>query len=155
MNDWMGLVPAIAPKHGIEPKLVVAIIMKESSGVTFRARFEPEWRYFVGVSIWAQKLVQSFATEKSQQQTSWGLMQVMGSVARERGFCDYLPRLIEPELGIEYGCKQLAYLKTRWSNLHDVISAYNQGSPLRDSKGDYKNKQYVLDVLENYGKAIV
>jgi soluble lytic murein transglycosylase-like protein len=39
---------------------------------------------------------------------SWGLMQVMGQVARENGFTDhYLSGLCDPAAGVDLGCRVL------------------------------------------------
>src|SRR5580698_9222850 len=48
-------------------------------------------------------------TEEIARSISWGLMQVMGQVAREHGFTElFLSSLCEPATGISVGCVVLA-----------------------------------------------
>jgi hypothetical protein len=48
-------------------------------------------------------------TEEIARSISWGLMQVMGQVAREHGFSGkYLSALCDPAAGLELGCTVLA-----------------------------------------------
>lgn len=65
------------------------------------------------------------------QQASWGLMQMMGAVARERGFTGaFLNELHDPVLNIEIGCRHLAYYAKRYLASLDwpgVLRAYNGG----------------------------
>lgn len=81
------------------------------------------------------------------QQASWGLMQVMGAVARERGFRGpYLTRLCRPEVSLDYGCKQLKAHADRYAENQGwsaVIAAYNAGSPRRVPTGQFENQAYV------------
>lgn len=133
----------VSERHDLDPVVVLAIIEQESAYQTLAMRFEPGYRW-----LWPkQNKVQapcgvSLSTEKNQQATSWGLMQVMGAVAREHGCAlPFLSALCHPTLGVEYGCRHLAKLKARWSTPADYISAYNAGHPTM------RNKQYVADVL--------
>jgi len=65
------------------------------------------------------------------QQASWGLMQIMGAVARERGFTGrFLNALHDPVLNVNIGCKHLAaYAKRYLGSLGwpGVLRAYNGG----------------------------
>lgn len=48
-------------------------------------------------------------TEEIARSTSWGLMQVMGQVAREHGFeGEFLCEICSPSVGIQIGCIVLA-----------------------------------------------
>jgi len=138
-----GTVMDVSSRHDLDPVLVFALIEQESNYQTQAMRFEPGYRW-----LWPKPsevkapFGVSLATERNQQATSWGLMQVMGAVAREHGCgLPYLSSLCNPGLGIEYGCKHLAKLKRRWPAKCDYISAYNAGHPTM------KNKQYVASVL--------
>jgi soluble lytic murein transglycosylase-like protein len=72
---------------------------------------------------------------------SWGLMQIMGSVARQYGFKGNLSSLTEPEINIEIGCKHFV---SKYSvEPKDMISAYNAGSPKKTPEGLYVNQGYV------------
>lgn len=135
-------------KYGIPPGLIRAIIEVESGGNTFAMRYEKNYP-------WLAKPFDKFhwhaETEKQAQKTSWGLMQIMGAVARERGFKgSYLSELSKPELGIKFGCKHLKWNYNRYGNWNDAISAFNQGSNRKNEHGEYKNQNYVNKVLRNW-----
>ena len=67
------------------------------------------------------------ATEFNAQCTSRGLMQVMGAVARERGFVgQFLTELCDPETGIEYGVRQLTIFLKKYE-LRMALLRYNGG----------------------------
>ena len=66
----------------------------------------------------------------------------MGAVSRELGHSGDIPQLIEPHIGIEYGCKKLRKCINRWGSYEKGLAAYNAGSPTR--KG-YKYAKKVLD----------
>ena len=133
--------------YEINPKIVGAIIMQESAGNTCATRYEEHYKWTLHPDRYAQINKVSRQTELIHQKTSWGLMQVMGSVARELGHQGPLMELCKPEVGIEYGVKQLLKLKLRHKeNLADVIAAYNAGSPRRNEQGQYVNQNYVNQV---------
>ncbi len=147
-------IQAAAARHGLETLLVAAIVQTESAGNPWATRFEPDFlaryvdaapRRFGGVSV---------HTERMGRATSFGPMQIMGQVARERGFTGiFLTELCDPETGLEYGCRQLAALRdrylTQWG-LDGVIAAYNAGSP-RTAGGRFVNQYYVDQVKRNMG----
>ncbi len=147
-------IQAAAARYGLEPLLVAAIVQTESSGNTWATRYEPDFlkRYveaapqrFGGVSV---------QTERMCRATSFGPMQIMGQVARERGFTGiFLTELCDPETGLEYGCRHLAALRDRYLaqwGLDGVIAAYNAGSP-RTVGGQFVNQDYVDQVKRNMG----
>lgn len=86
-------------------------------------------------------------TERIHQATSWGLMQVMGAVARELGFDGPMPQLCDPHYGIKYGAKKLSQLLTKHGPAPLALSAYNAGSP--NSKAGAKYAQKVLKHFED------
>lgn len=131
----------------VDPVLVGAICMVESAGDPYAVRIELHWQYYLELKKYADLNRITQTTEKAMQACSWGLMQVMGSVAREHGYAGPLQRLCEPELGIRYGCKHLAKFTAKYGNLHDAIAAYNAGSPIKTMEGQYKNQAYVSKVL--------
>lgn len=138
---------ALAPRFKIEPELIAAIIEVESAGTSYAVRYEPKWVYLIDVLTFSKLLGITEDTERTLQMCSWGVMQVMGSVARQHGFNGYLNRLSEDYFGVYYGCTHLQWL----SNSHgwkddDLISAYNAGHPNKDSSGNYLNKKYVENV---------
>src|SRR5437868_3561650 len=84
--------------------LVASIVMTESSGKAWAKKYEPEYRWLYKPEHYATLLNRPIEVEREEQMTSWGLMQVMGAVAREHGFADALPGLCDKMLGLRYGC---------------------------------------------------
>lgn len=130
--------------------LVLAVIETESSGSPWAMRFEPAFlaRYIPPrVTTYGASL----DTERMARATSYGLMQVMGQVARELNFTQpFLTALCHPEIGIKYGCKHLAALCTRYFDAHGwdgVAAAYNAGSPRKGAGGQYVNQTYVNKIM--------
>lgn len=70
------------------------------------------------------------ATEAYTRAMSWGLMQVMGQVARESGFEDpSLAELCDPATGIEFGCRILAARLARSKgDIPAALLAWNGGA---------------------------
>lgn len=159
MSIPANIVPIIelaAATHKLPVDLVRAIVQVESSGNTFAIRYESAF-----LLTYVKKDVQTFGasrdTERIARATSWGLMQVMGQVARELGCTDaFLSSLCEPVVGLEYGCRLLAKLRDRYLEKfgwEGIISAYNQGSPRKDDSGEFKNLGYVMKVLKYFKPA--
>ena len=142
------LATATASRHKLDPVLVHAIISVESAWNTWAVRFEPGYRYFFHVLDFADALHLSTGTEEASQRTSWGLMQIMGAVARERGFASHLPQLCDPALGIEYGCRHLVWLRQYAQEESDLVAMYNggRGALKKTTAGMYSNQQYVNKV---------
>lgn len=97
----------IAIDHALDPVLVCAVIEQESAWNPWAVRFESAFlSHYVAPLYTAGKLS---ATEAYTRSMSWGLMQVMGQVAREFGFAsESLPELCDPATGVEFGCRILA-----------------------------------------------
>jgi len=132
---------AIAPQYDLPPNLVFAICQIESSFNAWAFRYEPQYRYLVG-----DKLTMTL-TEQFGQKCSWGLMQVMGGVAREHGYLGPFPRICLVDVGIDLGCKHLRRFYSKHLNWPDTIASYNAGSPRRLTPGgDYVNQGYVKNV---------
>ena len=147
--DLLELIQNTAGSFGVPWRLVYAIINVESRFEPYACRFEPLWneKWVVTPDVFAKSLGQSIPTEIVQQKTSWGLMQVMGAVARELGFTGYLPQLCLSEYSIHYGCKKLQQLMKRYpTDINDVVAAYNAGSPRRQPDGRYVNDGYLIKV---------
>lgn len=135
-----------ADKYGLDHNLVLAIISHETNGKPFKTRYEPAWKYLYFPREFADKLLISVETETVMQSMSWGVMQIMGSVAREHGFEDDLPKLTDPQLGLDYGCKHLKKLMVQYGgNETDAISAYNAGSVRKTDGGMYSNQVSYVD----------
>lgn len=148
-EKYEALIRKYAAENALSPSLVAAVCMQESGFEPDRPRYEPKWLYLYLPSVYAHKLRITDETEIQLQKFSWGMMQVMGSVARELGYDNHLQKLSGAELGILFGCKKLGSLTKKYADTRDVVSSYNQGMPLKDSTGKYKNEAYVNAVL-NY-----
>ena len=95
-----------AASQSLDPALVCAVIEQESAWNPWAMRYEPAFfsKYVAGLYT-TNKIS---ASEAYARGFSWGLMQVMGQVAREAGFeAPFLSALCDPEQGISVGCKVL------------------------------------------------
>jgi len=124
---------------------VLGIIKQESNGATWANRFEPTFKSWLMTRLGAdiKKFGNSISrdTELHNRATSFGLMQIMGQTARERGFSgEFLTELCKPEIGLRYGIKHIVELISKYPQEDQWISAYNAGSPTT------KNKSYVIAV---------
>lgn len=121
------LIKDIAKLHNLPWILVKAICYVESGFNPWAVRYEPNYKWIYGDQSRMSE------TEKFMQKCSFGMLQVMGAVAREYGFTHrYLTQLCEPKIGIEYGCKHLAYYYAKYNDYDKAIVSYNAGSPRRD-----------------------
>lgn len=131
------------PDRGAVPiGCVKAICFVESAFDEFALRYEPSYKWLVGSPNTLT------ATERMGQMCSWGLMQVMGGVAREAGFTRSFPALCDPFLGLRYGIKHLLKFYVKYGDWPDAVSAYNAGSPKKDAVGKYWNQVYVDRVMK-------
>ena len=97
------LAKAAAARHGLDPAIVCGIVARESSWNQWTIRYEPAfYTRYVGQLYISHEVD---LTEAHARATSWGLMQVMGQVAREAGFAGRLPQLCDPPIGLEVGCQ--------------------------------------------------
>lgn len=160
------LVSQVSADHQIPIALLAALIKVESDWDVWAWNPEPHYRWLWNVKtdqpfrpIIADEIKSErppadfpcFAGDPDQewwgQQASWGLVQIMGAVARECGFSGlYLPQLLDPRVNLEFGCGFLNVLRKRHFAKHGwngVLSAWNTGSPAYGpwSSGDaYVNK---------------
>lgn len=158
-SDVAAAVSMSSGHHGVDPCLLAALIIKESSGNPAAIRYEPQYRYVWDVlknrpySQTAPSPLQAPPDFKglggvhpqlewTLQKCSIGACQVMGAVARELGFPgQFLTELIAPEIGIEYGAKKLGMLLKKF-DVEDALSAYNAGTPT-----EVNYKTYVVPIL--------
>ena len=117
---------ATADRHGLDEALVCAVCEQESSWDTWASRFEPDFftKYIAGPFLAGNLQPGSgkvSQTEAYQRAFSWGLMQVMGQVAREEGFLGpSLVELCDPAVGLDVGCKHLANIVRRVGDVSDA-----------------------------------
>ena len=112
------LVDAACAPRGLDRWLVLAICAQESGGCCVAWRPEPEFLSRYGAGI-AQSVMQSGVTAYQRWwvrdplvlATSFGLMQTLVVTAIERGMAlEYPTSLCQPEVSLEAGCRQLAFL---------------------------------------------
>jgi soluble lytic murein transglycosylase-like protein len=137
----------VATETGVDPDLFQAICTHESSLNALAIRYEPFWKYFYYCRENAESLGISVNTETTLQAFSYGLCQIMGSVAREIGFRGPLTQLItDPALCLKHGAIHLKSFLQRYGSEPDAISAYNQGSNKKTDGGMFANQSYVDSV---------
>ena len=144
---------AIADSHSLDPNLVIAVALIESSGRTHAYRYEPHFwmKYLVNKPEWD-------GANPERVSASYGLMQVMYPVALERGFPPNDPpeHLFVPTVGLEYGCRQLRYLLD-WAkgDIEAAIASYNGGTKGNEPGVNPKrNKLYLDKVLFTYVRGV-
>jgi soluble lytic murein transglycosylase-like protein len=112
-----------AAKYGLDPFIVCAVIEQESGWNPWAMRFEPA---FFARYIEPMKLPE--ATEAQARATSFGLMQIMGQVAREKGFQPrFLTQLCDPDTGVELGCRKLQECFAVHGDPETALLAFNGG----------------------------
>src|SRR5271168_3190442 len=95
-----------AAAQSLDPALVCAVVEQESAWNTWAIRFEPAFFSKYVASLYTNNKVT--ASEAYARGFSWGLMQVMGQVARESGYdAPFLSAICDPQQGLALGCKLL------------------------------------------------
>ena len=150
------LIVKVATDHGLPPALVRAMVMVESGGDTFATRYEPGFyeKYIRNDGSVKAFGACSLQTERVLRATSFGLMQVMGQVARERGYLGpFLTSLCDPDTGLQFGCLHLAAFRRRFAGLgwDAVCAAYNGGAGAVRGQHDFRNPEYPAKVLKALG----
>ncbi len=106
----IALARRIAGAHALDPVLVCAVIEQESSWNPYAIRYEAAFFGRYVAPLYTNNKIT--ASEAWARGFSWGLMQVMGQVAREHGFAPaehpFLSELCDPEQGINVGCRVLS-----------------------------------------------
>lgn len=156
----------VAARFGLDPLLLEAQVWVESGDQPWAWNPEPKYRYlwdvqhgrpFRALTALEQAMESPppdfpcLEGDRDQewwgQQASWGLLQVMGAVAREHGFLgSYLPQLCDPLLGLEAGARHVAQLLV-WAhdNPWQALAAYN-GGKAGNTTEPYRNESYVRAV---------
>lgn len=152
-SDWRAQIEAACVASRVyDPDVVEAMVAQESSGDPWAYNPEPAYRWLWDVKANGpfRPLVMGEGQSKYPpadfhdlrgfhgvdadhewwgQQASWGLMQLMGALARELGFKGvYLPELCDPEVNLKLGCGHLASLIARSNgDMWQAVAAYNGG----------------------------
>jgi|SRR5882672_7288820 len=124
-EELIALAKKAAVAHGLDPALVCAVCEQESTWNPWAIRYEPAF-----LTKYVLPLPNLRPTEAYSRAISWGLMQLMGQVARERGFANaYLASLCDPATGLDWGCN---YLKARLvkarDDVHLALQHWNGGA---------------------------
>lgn len=143
MTPYRATVERIAGGHGLDPNLVEAVVIAESSGYTDAFRFEPGFyrRYLESNPEYANQ-------NPRRVSSSYGLCQVMYTTAQQYGFSGKPEELFVPEVGLQYGCLHLRRLMA-WAkgDTRKALAAYNGG------QGNYTAsdpQRYASKVLKLY-----
>lgn len=134
------LARSVAQAHGLDDALVCAIVEQESGWNPNATRYEPAFyqRYILPMNL--------DELESTGRSTSWGLMQVMGEVARELHFTGAFAELLNPSTGLEYGCIHFANkLKQAGGDKYGALLRWNGGG----------NKNYPQQVINRVSKYVV
>ena len=146
--DLIALARAIAETHQLDAALICAICEQESAWNTWAIRYEPAFfTHYVAPQLAAGKISN---TEAQARAFSWGLMQVMGQVAREHNFgmapstnSAPLAQLCDPACGLEIGCAVFsAKLASAHGDATRALQLWNGGG----------NPNYAAGVLARVGK---
>ena len=138
-------VELIADRHALDPDLVQAVCLVESSGQTHAYRYEPAFwdRYLAGKPEWD-------GSNPERVSASYGLMQVMFPVAVEHGMdrTDPPEYLFVPLIGLDYGCRVLAKRLT-WArgDVRAALASYNGGKGGNAPGGPMRNGAYADKAL--------
>jgi len=161
---------------GLPAEYALAVVSVESGGQQWAYNPEPRYRYLWDVAagkpfraLTPAELASRFPPDDFRappgadpdaeywgQSASWGLMQIMGAVARERGFRgQFLPALCDPLENLRIGCRVLFSCFERFGKAPAAIAAYNAGSPRYidgtrniDGPRTFVNQAYVDKVLK-------
>jgi soluble lytic murein transglycosylase-like protein len=129
---------ASAKNHALDSALVCAVIEQESAWDPHAIRYEPAFRMRYVAPLGLSQ------TEEVARSISWGLMQLMGQVARERGFTgNFLSALCDPATGLDIGCAVLASkLSAAGGEVAQALALWNGGA----------SATYAPDVLARIAK---
>lgn len=122
-TELVALAKGRALAVSMDPILCCAVCEQESSWNPWAIRDEPGFynRYVAKLHLGV--------TEAAARAFSWGLMQLMGETAREEGYTDDLPKLCDPETGLDRGLLHLKKQLVRAnSDVHLALQFWNGGS---------------------------
>ncbi len=138
------LIEAAALRHSLNPDIVEAVVLVESSDNPRAYRYEP--------GFWTKYLEDDPAWNGSNPRVvsaSYGLCQVLYPVAVEHGLVGAAVQLYQPACGLEYGCRHLSY-QYRWAHgdIKSALAAYN-GGRVKNEPGrvPLRNEKYMRKVL--------
>src|SRR5579859_6235868 len=105
-SQLVSLARKTAALHALDPSLVCAIVEQESAWNPWAIRYEPAFFAKYVAPLYTNNKISS--SEAYARGFSWGLMQVMGQVARENGYAEpFLSSLCDPADALQIGCRVL------------------------------------------------
>ncbi len=141
--ELIALARTAAANHALEPALVCAVIEQESAWNPHAIRYEPGFRtrYVAPLGL--------PPTEEIARSISWGLMQVMGQVAREHGFQGkFLSALCDSALGLDIGCAAFMSKLTNTAQPgQGIVAAENEIAHALALWNGGSNPNYAAEVL--------
>lgn len=144
-------IEAAAAAADLDPALVAGVVLAESGGLTHAYRYEP--------GFWKRYKLAEQPAYRDQNPRRWaasyGLLQILGTTARELGHAGSPEALFEPSCGLRWGC---AYLRAclEWAQkfeapdrdtLISALAAYNGGRSSAQKPPSPRNAPYALRVL--------
>ncbi len=167
------IIEHVAQSNGLPKQFVLGICKTESNLDRWAMRFEPDYRWLWDVhanrgykardqDMTLDRAPADFPaspgltthTEWIGQHTSYGVMQVMGSLAREFGFKGFFTQLCDVYTCCDIGCRYLVQLRDKYLHQYGwqgVASAYNAGSINLAAGGKFVNQAYPDAVEKNGG----
>ncbi len=149
--ELIALARVTAEAHQLDAALVCAICEQESAWNPWAIRYEPAFfAHYVAPQLAAGQISN---TEAQARAFSWGLMQVMGQVAREHNFglgspsaSATLTQLCDPACGLELGCTVFAAkLSAAHGDASRALQLWNGGG----------NPNYAAEVLARVAKYLL
>ena len=140
------LLKAAAKSFGMDPFLLAAQVLQESAGDSTATRYEPgyRWTWPPPKSKLLPRIIYPIApcskdTEAVMQRVSWGLLQVMGALARELGYRrPFLSGLAgDADTALELGCLWMRKKLDAYATVEQALSAFNAGSPTLANQANY------------------
>jgi soluble lytic murein transglycosylase-like protein len=127
--DLVLLAAKAADQQSLASELVCAIVEQESSWDRWALRYEPAF-YARYVEPQLGRGAIADEGEARGRAFSWGLMQIMGQVAREHGFAGAsLAALCDPATGLAAGCRVFAAkLAAAAGNVEQALQLWNGGA---------------------------
>jgi soluble lytic murein transglycosylase-like protein len=145
MTDYRREIIQAAREHGLDPDMVEAVVVVESSGRTDAFRFEPAFydKYLKNHPDYQGEIPRRVSS-------SYGLCQVMLPVARELGLKREPEYLFVPTVNLHFGCLYLAkLLKWAGGNIPKALEAYNGG---KGSVGSLTTQRYAAKVIREWDR---
>jgi soluble lytic murein transglycosylase-like protein len=143
MTDYRAHIERAAAVHQLDPDVIEALVLVESSGHADAFRYEPDFwrRYMQGKPQWEHAIPRRVSS-------SYGLMQCLYVVAWELGFRGEPEELFVPKINLAYGCLKFAQLMD-WAgdDTERALAAYNGGKRANVTR-PFRNATYAAAVLK-------